>query len=54
MLRSLKRLLDRHPLASLFRRFTFRVGERTLVRWAREDARYTGVPGDGEGPIFGA
>jgi len=26
-----------HPLAFVYRRFTFRVGEETLVRWARED-----------------
>jgi hypothetical protein len=26
-----------HPLAPLYRRFTFRVGEDVLVRWAREE-----------------
>jgi hypothetical protein len=26
-----------HPLAPLYRKFTFRVGEDVLVRWAREE-----------------
>lgn len=46
ILRQVPRLLGRwHPLAALFRRFTFRVGEETLVRWAREeeDGAYIGL-----------